>query len=143
MTRSKRMKPVSDISATRERDAVRNLAQVQRELAEQQQRLAELMRYRDEYAQRFALDLSTGLDAIMVQDYRAFLARLNAGIDQQKHLILSIEERCEQQRAQWLETRTRMKVIEKVIGRYQQQEKRDEQRKEQKETDEYSQRNKS
>lgn len=136
MTRSKRMQSVQHLAHNREQDAVRKLGESQQYLAAQQTKLQELRAYRDEYAKAFESSGGAGLDALRIQEYRAFLGRLNQAIQQQESLISQCSARHEQTRQQWLVTRSHSQAIDKVLERYRQQERQQEERREQRELDE-------
>ena len=136
MTRSKRMQSVQHLAHNREQDAVRKLGESQQYLAAQQTKLQELRAYRDEYAKAFESSGGAGLDALRIQEYRAFLGRLNQAIQQQESVISQCSARHEQTRQQWLVTRSHSQAIDKVLERYRQQERQQEERREQRELDE-------
>jgi flagellar FliJ protein len=136
MTRSKRMQSVQHLAHNREQDAVRKLGESQQYLDAQQIKLQELRAYRDEYAKAFESSGGAGLDALRIQEYRAFLGRLNQAIQQQETVIAQCSARHEQTRRQWLATHSHSQAIDKVLERYRQQERKQEERKEQQELDE-------
>jgi flagellar FliJ protein len=139
MTRSKRIQPVLKVAETREREAARRVGESQLQLDQQRARLAELTAYRDEYARRFQSACSGGIDAAMFNDYRAFLTRLNQAIEHQRALIEAGEQAYADCRQRWLDVRRRSQALDKVAERYRRQEVKEENRKEQKESDERSQ----
>jgi flagellar FliJ protein len=136
MTRSKRMQSVQHLAHNREQDAVRKLGESQQYLDAQQTKLQELRAYRDEYAKAFESSGGAGLSALRIQEYRAFLGRLNQAIQQQETVIAQGSVRHEQTRQQWLATHSHSQAIDKVLERYRQQERKQEERKEQQELDE-------
>lgn len=140
MMRSKRMEPVMQLAQNREQEAARQVGEHQRQLDAQRTRLAELTAYRDEYAQRLTTVAGGGLGAAMLHDYRAFLARLNQAIEHQRRLIEQGEHAYEESRRQWLQTRQKTKALDTVTERYRLQERRDEERRLQNESDERAQR---
>lgn len=140
MSRSKRMKPVQRVAESREQAAVHKLGQSQQFLDAQRTKLEELCAYRDQYSAAFQTSGGQGLDANRLQDYRVFLARLNEAIRQQEANITQCTCQHEQTRQQWVETRSHHQAIGKVIERFQSEEQKDQDRLEQKEQDERSQR---
>ena len=136
MTRSKRMQSVQHLAHNREQDAVRKLGESQQHLDAQQTKLQELRTYRNEYAKAFESSGGAGLDALRIQEYRAFLGRLNQAIQQQEAVIAQCSARHERTRQQWLATRSHSQAIDKVLERYRQQERKQQERKEQQDLDE-------
>ncbi|MEJ2645066.1 MAG: flagellar export protein FliJ [Gammaproteobacteria bacterium] len=136
MSRSKRMQPVVRVAEDRERQAARALGEAQRRLAENESKLAELIGYREQYSQSFNTAGGVGLDARRLHDYRVFLERLGTAISQQSELVEQLRLDCERSRRRWLETRTRAQALDKVTERYQQVERKAEERLEQHDSDE-------
>jgi flagellar FliJ protein len=142
MTRSDKLKPAARVAESRERTAARALGASQQRLAESEAKLEELYRYRDEYARRLA-SASGGLDAGQLADFRAFLTRLNEAITYQEARVHEAQAQREQSRGTWVHTRRKADAIGKVMTRCIDQERREEDRREQKDTDERSQRRKT
>ncbi|HKK14792.1 MAG TPA: flagellar export protein FliJ [Gammaproteobacteria bacterium] len=136
MGRSDRMKPVVKVAEQRERAAARDFGECQQRLAEAEARLEELQGYRHEYGQRFQQSGGDGLSARRLHEYRTFLHRLNEAIAQQQALVGQLRQDCTAGHAQWLETRRRSQVLDKVVDRYRAQERREEDRREQQDSDE-------
>ena len=137
MTRSKRMQSVVDVTVNGERKAARRLGDLQQRLLAAEQRYAELLRYREDYTQQFANGGS--LTVARLQDYRIFLDRLNQAVDQQQQAVVRAQQDCEKQRQCWMEIRSRVQALGKVVTRYRVEERSDTERREQKESDAQSQ----
>jgi len=140
MTRSKRMQPVQHVAKGREQEAMQKLGQSQQYLDAQIAKLEELRAYRDQYASDFATSGENGVSATRVQDYRIFLGRLGEAVRQQEALIAQCEAQHEQTRQQWVDSRSHSQAIGKVMERYKAEENNIQERREQKEQDERSQR---
>ena len=140
MTRSKRMQPVQHVAQGREQDAMHKLGHSQQFLDAQRAKLEELRAYRDQYANYFASSGGNGVSATRVQDYRIFLGRLGEAVRQQEALIAQCEVQHEQARQQWVDSRSHSQAIGKVIERYKTEENIVQERREQQEQDERSQR---
>ena len=136
MTRSKRMQPVVNVAASKEQAAARQLGESQNEIDARKARLAELIAYQAEYAQRFESSGGGGLDMARMQDYRVFLARLNDAINQQRRLVVAAELDYAKKKNHWLSVRQQAQAIDKVVDRFKQDERRAEGRRDQAETDE-------
>ncbi len=139
MTRSKRMRPVVNVAASKEQEAARLLGECQREVDLREARLHELLAYQTEYAARFETSGGDGLDMARLQDYRVFLARLNEAIALQRRLVEAARLDCEAKKNAWLGTRQHAQAIDKVVDRFRRDEVRAQGRREQAETDERAQ----
>lgn len=136
MTRSKRMQPVVSVTANREHEAAKRLGECQKRILAAEQRLVELINYRDEYTQQFAS--GTSLGAARLQDYRVFLGRLNQAVDQQRHQVTVVSHECEGLRQRWLTLHVRAQALDKVVERYRGEERSDQDKREQKDSDEHA-----
>jgi flagellar FliJ protein len=137
--RSKRLKPVVKLAASKERDAAVLLAECQRRRNEQLQRLDDLITYRQEYLQRLQTAGSEGMEASQFQDYRLFLERLDTAVRQQRELVAEMEADFEKKKGDWFHKRGKTKVLESVVSRYRQEETRQQARREQDEADDRAQ----
>jgi flagellar FliJ protein len=134
------MQPVQRVAQGRERDAMHKLGQSQQHLDSQLARLEELRSYREQYSRDFAASGESGLDATRLRDYRAFLGRLGEAIRQQEALVDRHRSQHEKNRQHWVETRTHSQAVDKVVDRYRELERQQQERREQREHDERSQR---
>ncbi len=140
MKKSERMKPVVKVTASKENEAARALGQSNRELQEQEQRLSELEKYRDEYTRYCQQKGSDGISAARFIELQRFLNNLNRAVEQQKQLVEMTQQACAVKKNQWQQARSRTRAMDTVVDRYRQQERRQAERREQKEVDEAGQR---
>jgi len=140
MKRSQRFEPVVKVAENREQQAARSLGDSQSALSQAQQRLDELKKYREEYIQRFHANGAMGMSAVKMGDYRLFLSNLSGAIKQQAGLVQQAAAVVEQQRQQWFARRGKVKMLGSVVSRFQADEQRVADRKEQLEQDERAQR---
>ncbi len=140
MKRSQRLEPVVRVAENREQQAARSLGDSQSALNQAQQRLNELKNYREEYIQRFHTTGAVGMSAMQMGDYRLFLSNLSRAIEQQAGLVEQAAAVVEQQRQQWFTRRGKVKMLGNVVSRFQTEEQRVVDRKEQLEQDERAQR---
>ncbi len=140
MKRSQRLEPVVRVAENREQQAARSLGDSQLALNQAQQRLDELENYRKEYIQRFHTTGATGMSAVQMGDYRLFLSNLSRAIEQQIGLVKQAVVTVEKQRQQWFARRGKVKMLGNVVSRFQTEEQRVADRKEQLEQDERAQR---
>lgn len=137
--RSQRLEPVVKLAENREQQAARALGDSQSALNQAEQRLDELKNYREEYIQRFHANGAVGMSAVQMGDYRLFLSNLSRAIEQQAELVTQAAAVVEQQRQQWFSRRGKVKMLDNVVSRYQADEQRVVDRKEQLEQDERAQ----
>lgn len=138
MSPSKRLKPVQQVAATRERNAARNMGQARRHLVQEEAKLLQLRQYHQEYLERFQKAASQGISASQLQEYRAFLAKLDQAIQQQEKIVAASVTNHSNQKDNWKQKHTRTQALGKVVERYRKEERKDEDRKEQKANDEHN-----
>ncbi len=114
MKRSQRLRPIIDLYARQEQDALLALGRSQRQLQDLQAQLEQLTLYRQEYLQKLAERQRTGMNVGQLQEFRAFADKLDKAITGQRQAV-SLQQR-EVQRAsnQWEETSHRTKSLEKL-----------------------------
>ena len=138
MTRSDRLEVVQQVSARNEREHAERVAAAQRHLQEMEDKHAALEKYRSEYEAGFAARSRAGFDAIGVRDFQAFLARLGEALVAQAELVSQARATLEAVRAQWREAAQRAHVVDSLAERWQSEETRAADRREQNVTDELS-----
>jgi len=135
--RSKRIQPIAKHADQLQQQAVQIFVVAQQAVVDAQLQLEQLIEYRSEYNNG---RVSGSLSVIQLRDYQVFLNKLNQSIDQARINIINKKQLCEQQKLNWLKTRSRSKALDAVIVKYQVQEAQIEARIEQKEQDEFSSR---
>jgi flagellar FliJ protein len=136
MSPSKRIKPVQQVAATRERDAARTMGHARQLLAQEEAKLVQLKQYHQEYLARFQQVSSQGMSAAQLQEYRAFLSKLDDAIQQQEKVGATSVANHTTHRDNWKQKRTRTQALDKVVQRYRREERKSADRVEQKENDE-------
>jgi flagellar FliJ protein len=136
MKRSKRLDPVARVEKSRERTAARELGQQQQQLNELRTRLQELIDYRTEYQQKYMQAINNSMGSTAIQEYRCFLSKLDRAIEQQYQLIAGGEQKVSDSRQHWMQKRTRLKAIDTLVEKIQAQERCQDNRREQQESDE-------
>lgn len=135
--RSKRIQPIAKHADQLQQQAVQIFVAAQKSVMDAQLQLEQLIGYRAEYNSG---RVSQNLNAIQLKDYQLFLNKLNQSIEQSRMTILQKKQICEQQKLNWLKTRSRSKALDAVIAKYQMQEAQVQARIEQKEQDEFASR---
>lgn len=138
--RSARLQPLVRLAESKEQEAARVLGVYQHRLQEEQTKLGQLTTYREEYAEQFQRAGYAGMSVARMQDYRMMLARLDQAIEEQRKAVVRAENAVEEKRQIWLQTRGRTQALGKATARYRAQEARADEHKEQKDSDERSQR---
>lgn len=140
MTRSERLQPVQRITEAREKEKVRALGESQQQLQQLKVQLRELEQYRGDYQRQFEQAGKAGFSAQKMIQLQQFLSNIDQAITQQKQSIVNAEAMCEEKRQSWFNARNRTQALDKVAERYRQDEQQQQNRREQKENDEFAQR---
>lgn len=140
MTRAKRLEPVQNVADEAERRLAQSLAAFERRVSQAETKLSELEHYRAEYEKQFSQRAGRGIGAIDLRDYQAFLARLGEAIRQQRTIAerARIERDAEKQR--WQDAARRAKALDHLTEKWQSEERRLADRREQRDSDERAQR---
>ena len=137
--KSKRMQSIAELARHDEQSAIEALGESSRTLDANIRQLEELKRYRVEYREQMQQQGESGLSAAKMQQFQQFLLKLDEIVASQKEQIVVSEQINEQRRQEWLESRTRTQALDKVTQRYQELEDQEDQRREQKESDDMAQ----
>jgi len=140
MTKSQRFKPIQKIAEKKERDAASVFGQSLRDRDEAQKRLQDLEHYLDEYLQRFNQASRQGIGAERIRDYQVFIDKLETAIREQKRVLLEVQERCDDSKAQWHGHFTKVRAVDNAVERMRDDELKVREKKEQAHSDEHGQR---
>jgi len=139
MKRSERLDVVQQVAARTERERAERVGAAERHLVEMQQKLTALEKYRGEYENGFATRAGAGADVIGMRDFQTFLARLGEAMAQQRELVAQAQKALDAERSHWREAAQRAHVVETLAERWQGEESRAADRRDQIESDELSQ----
>ncbi|HET9473442.1 MAG TPA: flagellar export protein FliJ [Steroidobacteraceae bacterium] len=139
MKRSDRLDVVQQATARAERERAERVGAAERHLVEMQQKLTALERYRSEYEAGFASRAGDGVDVVGMRDFQTFLARLGEALAQQRELTNLAKCALDAERTHWREAAQRAHVVETLAERWQGEESRAADRRDQQESDELSQ----
>jgi len=140
MTRTQRLGPVVQHTDKKEQHALQEVAQSQVVLDGEQTRLTQLQDYKLEYLQKKKYDIGV-FTPIELQEFNRFMQQLDQTIERQLELVALRQQELEYKRQLWTATRIDSKKMHKVVEKLQQQEFVEQERKEQKALDEFTQRN--
>lgn len=132
---AKRLIPIQRLAQKREDDQARQLAEQQKALDTQEQRLQELRRYADEYS---ALPSTTTLTPALLSNRRAFVEKLDTAVLQQSKQVERARGTCDVERARLLLASREVSVLDKLAVSYQAQEKKTAEQRSQKELDDHA-----
>ena len=119
--RSQRLDPLLRVMQQRQDTAARDVAERERALGEQQERLEALRRYADEYA---AAPSDASISPALLVNRLAFRERLNAAVVQQAGIVDQSRQLTDVERARLMLASRETKVLEQLADSYRAQESR-------------------
>lgn len=132
---AKRLIPIQRLAQKREDDQARQLAEQQKALETQEQRLLDLKRYADEYA---SVPSAVSLTPALLSNRRAFLDKLDSAVQQQSKQVERARGTCDVERARLLLASREVSVLDKLAASYQAQAKKTDEQRSQKELDDHA-----
>lgn len=138
MKRAQRLEMVQNVVDDLERKRAEELARSERQVAESEAKLAELQSYLDNYVRGFAARAQSGINAVMARDYQAFLARLEEALRQQTQIVFRARAQRDGEKQTWQGAAQRAEAVGQMVKRFQNEEARALDRREQSESDERS-----
>jgi len=132
----KKLNKVAKAARMREQESAGHMREQQQRHEHQQQNLQQLEEFKHEYEARLLRIASTGMEARQLQDYRMFLERLSSALTRQSEDTRDSAEKVEASRQDWLEQSQRSRALDNLLDLNRQQRSLEENRQEQKRTDE-------
>jgi len=139
MTRSQRLHPVVQHTDKKEQRALQEVAVSQNLLEIEQARQVQLQNYKLEYLEKKKYDIGV-FTPHELQEFNRFMQQLDQTIERQMEVVELRQQELSQKRQLWNAMRIDSKKMHKVVEKLQQQEFVEQERKEQKELDEFAQR---
>jgi len=127
-----------DMAQSRTDAAAAALGVVNGHVRDMEQRLQMLHAYRQEYSDLLSRSARSGINSIGWQNFRLFLAHIDAAIVQQQALLDQARQRAQQSQSQWHAERRTLKSFDTLSQRHRTEEHRREARLEQKEQDSFA-----
>ncbi len=127
---------VVEIAAQKRDDALRALGRVQHELEQARQQMTQLQDYAVESQTRWNHRATQGVSAALMQHQRQFMARLDHAVAFQRDVIVGIEQSLEQLRVEVHAAERELASLNKYVERRVRAWQQEQQRQEQKATDE-------
>jgi flagellar FliJ protein len=115
MSGSKRLKPIKKIADNGEKIAAQALGDSVTQQKFQLDKLSQLVNYRAEYVEMMSLKSQQGMRGDQLNQYYAFLTKLDKAIMHQKELVAQSEAAVTQSQSNWKNKNSRANVISKVI----------------------------
>jgi flagellar protein FliJ len=138
--RSQRMAVVQKVVDDQERRRAQALAAGEQRVIEAEAKLAELETYRANYLRDFSARAGGGMNAAIARDYQVFLARLEEALKQQAQIIVRVKAQRDTERRNWQGAAQRADAVDHMVNVWDTADRKDLERHEQKESDEFSQR---
>ncbi len=117
MARGFRLEPVLDLARRRLEAATGELQKLAQRRADAQSRLDQLQGFLDDYRQQFRTVMQSGLETGRLQDFRAFLTKLERAVDLQGAEVRRSQEAWATKHREWLELRQREQAMGVLKGR--------------------------
>ena len=140
MKRAQRLEMVQTVVDDQERRRAEALAASERHVSESEAKLAELQNYHASYIRDFNLRAQSGMDGAAARDYQAFLARLDEALRQQNQVVIRARAQRDGELKTWQGAAQRAEAVGQMVKRFRTEEERAQDRREQHEADEHSQR---
>jgi flagellar protein FliJ len=140
MNRADQMDLVQQVATRTERERAERLAEAERNAIEAEQKLVALERYRNEYEEQLAQRGAGGVDISGVREFQAFLARLGEALVAQRQMLTASRATRDQLLSSWREAAQRAQVVQTLADRWQTEARREEDRRDQRDSDELAQR---
>jgi flagellar FliJ protein len=137
------MAPVQRVLDRNEKQRARELGEARGRLTAAEAKLQDLEQYRQDYERAFQQRAKAGQPVRALRDFQVFLARLDQAIAQQRQIVAAAKSEVSGQSTRWQSAARQVKAVDSVVERWQGEERRAEDRREQKETDERAQRGRS
>ncbi|MBB6523470.1 flagellar export protein FliJ [Pseudoteredinibacter isoporae] len=119
-SRSKRLEVVLNLNQQDLDKISEQLAKQQENLQQEQLKLGQLKDYRDDYMNSVRALKHTNVQQI--QSQRGFIQRMQMACDQQQAMVAKVNEHCEAIMQLWQQQSQKLKKLEELIERYQQEE---------------------
>ena len=133
--KSKRFEPIQEVVARSADELQRAMADSQRRLAELERQHEQLTLYREDYICK-ATQSNAAMDAVRLQNYRAFLDRLTDVIRLHVQKLGVARAEYEARRTLWSDKRVEAETLSRAIARFRRDENQAADRREQREGDE-------
>lgn len=136
MTKHSALDTLMELAQLRTDEAAKRLGALNAQGLDMEAKLDLLIQYRNEYLARFQASMRQGITASDWRNYQDFLDKLDAAIDQQREMVVSVRQRVETSEIAWQSARRTLKSYGTLAQRQARVREQRVARHEQKETDE-------
>jgi flagellar export protein FliJ len=133
MMKSKRFEPIREIVSRSAQELSKTMGDAARRVADLDKQFEQLKNYRDEYVRNSSQ--TSAIDAVKLQNYRAFLDRLGDAMRQHVIKLEVARADYEKRRQQWSEKRVEAESLGRAIDHFRKEEHQIAEQREQKEGD--------
>lgn len=138
MARKFPLQPLLDLSQNNVDSAAKNLQALKVRWNDAEEKLKQLLAYRESYRERLRESGSGGTSAMALRDFQLFLAKLDTAIKLQQDEVTRCQSRWGDGQQEWLRQRGKLKAFDTLSQRHRRAEEKRENQIEQKEQDELS-----
>lgn len=135
MNRLKRLEPIRELAERREKQAVQTFGHCQQKLEVARNGLNNLRAFRENYSSQFHQMGHRGLGVQRLQEYRAFLEKINKAIAEQEKVLQRAERELEAAKRAWEEAHGHVLGMQTLVDKLRTETARQEQKREQDEND--------
>ncbi|MGC9456696.1 MAG: flagellar export protein FliJ [Halothiobacillaceae bacterium] len=135
MTREKRIEQLGRIARHQSDSVLAEVKACEQRLAEQRGRFDQLSNYMEEYARNLEFAQGGKAGAFAIQNYRAFMAKIEAAVEQQRQNVDMVERELEMLRERFKEANIHARSVEKLHGRVLDEARNQQEKREQRELD--------
>ena len=132
------LQPLHDLATDRLDAATRRLGQLNQRWQAEEDKLAQLRGFREEYHKRLGNAIASGLDMTRMRDFHAFIGKIETAIGQQVIEIARCKAAWEEGQRLWLEEQRKLKTYDVLKERHVRSERAREDRLDQREQDEHA-----
>jgi flagellar FliJ protein len=127
-----------ELAQTRTDEATRRLGELQNAQLSAASKLEMLLQYRQEYSDRLQAMMQQGMPSALWRNFQHFIDTLGKAIDQQRALAGQADARLADGRSDWQDTKRRLNSFGTLADRVRQQEALEQNRREQRGSDEFA-----
>lgn len=138
MARKFPLQTLLDLAQSQTDSAARNLLALKQRWNEAEEKLRQLLAYRDSYRERLLESAAGGTSAMVLRDFQLFMAKLDTAIKLQQEEVVRCQGRWEAGQQEWLRRRGKVKAFDVLSARHRRAEEKREEQVEQKEQDEFA-----
>jgi flagellar FliJ protein len=121
---SRRFQPIQRIAGDRERKAAIALGEKLKAKKGAEQQLKILSDYHADYLERYRQAVQSGHPAAQIRGYQNFLDQIEKAIEQQRQLLRGHKTECDASKAHWNDQYRRTQVMNNVVDRLKEDERR-------------------